>query len=180
MGSRSISGLTTKEIRGVFVIECESFRISLHSHQKQFMHISLESSWCWLSYPHKKIWWDENLIFQWQLSMTDFAYHDQHLEDELSAATSASSSSKTLWGRWGCRRRSPWAPFRGQFRNIIKINCLIFLLFFKNFFVDFLFFFQRPLRLHLLQKHFVGVDKWQCRRHLFWGNFEKKKFVFLK
>ena len=51
---------------------------------------------------------------------------------------------------------SPWATFRGQFRKIkTKKFCPIFFFFhFQNFYL----FFQWPLLLHPLQKHFQGAD----------------------
>ena len=98
-----------------------------------------------------------------------------HLEDELSATSSASSSPKTQWGSWGCRGRPPGHLFLGQFRKK-KLSDLIFSFFY------FLSFFQQPFLLHPLQKQ-EGVDNVLCRGrppwHLFWGNFEKleeKKF----
>ena len=79
---------------------------------------------------------------------------------------------------------SPWAPFWGQFWKIKKkiLSDFVVVHFFMifRFFLDFSSFFQRPLLLHPLQKHFQGVDNvdgtpW----HLFWDNFEKWKINIL-
>ena len=44
-------------------------------------------------------------------------YPIQHLKEDFSAASSASSSSKTCWGRWGCRGRPPGQLLGGNFEK---------------------------------------------------------------
>ena len=53
---------------------------------------------------------------------------------------------------------SPWAPFWGQFRKIKKKKLSDFVVVHFLNLLDSLSFFQRPLLLHPLQKHFQGVD----------------------
>ena len=77
----------------------------------------------------------------------------------------ALSSSKTLWGGWGCVQRPLGHHFGGNFEKLKKnilsdfvvVNFFLFCYDFLDF-LDFLSFFQRPLLLHPLQKHFQGVD----------------------
>ena len=66
-------------------------------------------------FQYSEIGWLENSTFQRQLKTHKKVDFDRHLEDELSVASYASSSSKTLWGRM--KTVSPWSPFRGQFRK---------------------------------------------------------------
>ena len=82
-----------------------------------------------------------------------------HLEDEFSATSSASSSSKTLWGRWGCTFFGAISKNLKKKKGAMNVSFLkqVFKFFFW-FSFDFLSFFQRSLLLHPLQKHFEGVD----------------------
>ena len=78
-------------------------------------------------------------------------------------ASSALSSSKTLWGRWGCRRQL----LGGNFEKLKQQN-------FARFF------FLVASSASSSSKTLKG--RWQCRRrppqHFFWGNFEKKISLF--
>ena len=49
---------------------------------------------------------------------------------KLSAASSASCSSKTLWGRWGCRRPPPGQLLGGNFEKFKQKNFVRFFIIF--------------------------------------------------
>ena len=100
----------------------------------------------------------------------DEPHKSQHLEDELSAASSASSSSKTIIGCWGCR--TPGRIFWGAISKNQKKNRFFVVSF--DFFLSYWFFYFDASSSKTLWRH------WQCRRgpprHLFWGNNENIYF----
>ena len=92
----------------------------------------------------------------------------------ISQSIELNKIKKTLWGRWGCRWASPWAPISGQFQKIKFVRCFLLLLFVLYFFW-FLIFFQRPFLLHPLQKHAIplGTFVGQLKSYLFWVIYKK-------
>ena len=123
-------------------------------------------------FQYSEMDWLENSTFHIQLSWTRW----RNLKDELSATSSASSSSKTLWWRWGCRRRPPGHLFGGNFEKLNKKKLVRLFLIFLIFliFLEFLTFFSAVSSASSSSKTLWG--SW----HLFGGNFEKlnkKKLV---
>ena len=93
-------------------------------------------------FQYSEISWDKNSICSRQLIIKKKPDPIQHLEDDFSVASSASSSSKTLEGRWLCIWRSPCYLFLGNFekfkkKKIGKLFSSFFSLF-CWFFLDFL------------------------------------------
>ena len=138
------------------------------------MHISLESSWCWLSFPHKK------KSGEMKTQSSSGSWVEFCLPRPTFGGWTFSGLFilfKNTWGRWGWRRHPPRAPFRGQFWQIKKNKKSDF---FSSFFYIFLFVFYFLSFFSGLFCFILFITlwgRWQCRRrspwHLFWGNFEK-------